>query len=400
MTAEAVVARMRFGFLSTYPPKLCGLATFSAALETALVKLGHGVDVVAIDDPDDDRDPNRCIGLNVVGRLRNGDPASVANTVKVLSRSDVVIVQHEYGIFGGVDGDEVIKILAGISVPIIVVLHTVPRVPTRHQREVLQMVMDATDHVVVMSRMASDRLLASYGAEPHKVSVIAHGASTAELVSSDHVCPGAGEPSHFLTWGLLGPGKGIEYALEAVARLKDQDIDVRYTVAGVTHPKVLLTHGDDYRSSLIQRSIDWGIAESVCFDDRYRDTKTLTRFIATASAVVLPYDSREQVTSGVLVDAIACGKPAIATAFPHAQELLATGAGIVVGHGNSRELADAMRVVALRRPRYFDMVAEARRIAPNLSWQSVAKQYESLADDGFDSQRRLSSQLLSGSAHR
>jgi glycosyltransferase involved in cell wall biosynthesis len=157
-------------------------------------------------------------------------------------------------------------------------------------------------------------------------------------------------------------------------------VRARYTIAGVTHPKVFAAHGDVYRHSLIRRSWAQSVASSVTFDDTYRTLPELTRFVASATAVVLPYDSRDQVTSGVLVDAIAAGRPVIATAFPHAVELLATGAGIVVPHNDPVALAAAIRTTLLDDDALASMTSEARRIAPSLSWASVAASYVSLAD--------------------
>jgi glycosyltransferase involved in cell wall biosynthesis len=183
-----------------------------------------------------------------------------------------------------------------------------------------------------------------------------------------------------LTWGLLGPGKGIEHTIHALALLRDVIPAPRYTIAGVTHPKVFAAQGDQYRRSLVRRSSTLGIAESVTFDDTYRDVAQLTRFVASATAVVLPYDSRDQVTSGVLVDALAAGRPVIATAFPHAVELLSSGAGIVVPHADPLALADAIRLTLTDDDAIASMAAEARRIARSLTWTAVAAQYVELAD--------------------
>jgi polysaccharide biosynthesis protein PslF len=366
-------AARRIGMLSTYPPKLCGLATFAAALEGGLRRAGNSVSVVRIDDGDD-------IGEampSVVATLVNGQPASVHNAAAELSRCDVAIIQHEYGIFGGPDGGEVIDLLDAVEVPVIVVLHTVPLHPTRNQRDVLAAVCERATAVVVMSQAASDRLIDLYPVDERNITTIAHGAATPgpdqlDITRVDERAP------QLLTWGLLGPGKGIEHCIDAVALLGD--LRPHYTIAGVTHPKVFARDGDGYRQSLINRADDAGVADSVVFDDTYRDVGQLTRFVASATVVVLPYDSRDQVTSGVLVDAVAAGRPVISTAFPHAVEMLGTGAGIVVPHADPAALADALRAVLTSPALLESMAMRARDLAPSLSWSSVAREYADLAE--------------------
>jgi glycosyltransferase involved in cell wall biosynthesis len=367
----------RIGLLSTYPPKLCGLATFAAALEKELRRVGQRVDVVRIDDGDKIDTVNR----QVAAELVNGVAASVRNVAAVLSRCDVAIVQHEYGIYGGADGDEVIDLLAALEVPAIVVLHTVPLHPTAHQQFVLNAVCDLADRIVVMAETARARLLALYRVDATKVVMIPHGASTPASEPRAADPRAAAAPPQLLTWGLLGPGKGIEHTIHALALLRDVVPAPRYTVAGVTHPKVFASQGDQYRRSLVQRSSTLGISETVTFDDAYRNVAQLTHFVASATAVVLPYDSRDQVTSGVLVDALAAGRPVIATAFPHAIELLSSGAGIVVPHADPLALADAISLTLTDDDAIASMAAEARRIAPSFTWATVASQYLQLTDD-------------------
>ncbi len=183
-----------------------------------------------------------------------------------------------------------------------------------------------------------------------------------------------------LTWGLLGPGKGIEWAIDALALLKEQGLRPTYRVAGATHPKVLKLEGETYRDMLIRRAKDRGVASQVIFDSEYRSLDALARLISGSSFVVLPYDSPDQVTSGVLVDAIAAGRPVIATAFPHAIELLGSGAGIVVPRHDPPALANAMRM-AIEHPRLAaSMATEARRLAPSLAWPNIAARYAALGD--------------------
>jgi glycosyltransferase involved in cell wall biosynthesis len=364
----------RIGLISTYPPQVCGLATFAAALAAQWRHSQHRVDVVCIDDGTQRHDG---ASGNV---LINGSPRSLRNASAVLSRCDVAIIQHEYGIYGGPDGDEVVTLMEGLTVPSIVTLHTVPLRPTTRQRMLLEQIVALADRAVVMSTTARDRLCSLYSTDASKVAVIPHGASAPSLASVDDARSTAPNPQ-LLTWGLLGPGKGVEHVIEALALLADVGVRPNYTVAGVTHPKVLAQFGDAYRESLIQRCADLDISDQVTFDDTYRTVPQLMQFVASAAVVVLPYDSRDQVTSGVLVDAIAAGRPVIATAFPHAVELLGSGAGIVVPHGDAHALAAAIRTVVTDSHVAANMTDHAARLAPSLAWSTIADQYCRLSDE-------------------
>jgi len=359
---------LSFGILSTYPPTPCGLATFTAALANGLTANGADVSVVRISDgPPSTSTP-------VIGELVNGSPASVAACAELLNRSDVAVIQHEYGIYGGVDGDEVVDIIEGLRVPSIVIAHTILKDPTSHQRSVLEAVAALADQVVVMSEAAAQRLCRDFDVDRRKVTTVPHGAT----IPTNATVMRGGRPT-LLTWGLLGPGKGIERVIEAMGSLNDLPGRPRYLVAGRTHPKVLAADGEAYRDARTEQARRSGVADSVCFDAGYRSVSTLTALVQSAAVVVLPYDSTDQVTSGVLVDAIASGRPVVATAFPHAVELLNSGAGIVVGHDDPDALASALRRI-LTQPRLAGaMAAEARRLAPEMAWPVVAGAYLKLA---------------------
>ena len=366
---------LSFGILSTYPPTPCGLATFTAALANGLTANGADVSVVRISDGP----PS--MSTPVIGELVNGSPASVAACAELLNRSDVAVIQHEYGIYGGVDGDEVVDIIEGLRVPSIVIAHTILKDPTSHQRSVLEAVAALADQVVVMSEAAAQRLCRDFDVDGRKVTTVPHGAT----IPTNTTVMRGGRPT-LLTWGLLGPGKGIERVIEAMGSLNDVPGRPRYLVAGRTHPKVLAADGEAYRDARTEQARRSGVADSVCFDAGYRSVSTLTALVQSAAVVVLPYDSTDQVTSGVLVDAIASGRPVVATAFPHAVELLNSGAGIVVGHDDPDALASALRRV-LTQPRLAGaMAAEARRLAPEMAWPVVAGAYLKLAH-GIRAQR-------------
>jgi polysaccharide biosynthesis protein PslF len=374
---------LRMMMVSTYPPKMCGLATFAAALSTGLEASGHRVDILRVVDetpmPFIGRPP-RADGAsteaqNIAGYLQPQSAQSLRHASSLLSTADVAIIQHEFGIFGGPDGDDVLDLVHEITTPIIVVLHTVPLHPSTHQTFVLERLAARADRLVVMTEAAKQRLLARYNVDALRVQTIPHGAALPLFSATNQ------EPApELLTWGLLGPGKGIEHTISALAQLKQRGITARYTVSGVTHPKIVERDGESYRESLKAQAHREGVADQVNFDETYRTVTQLTRFVASSSLVVLPYDSTDQVTSGVLVDAIAAGTPVIATAFPHAIELLSTGAGIVVPHRDPKALAEAIASLVTNAPRLQAMTAEANRLAPSLSWSAVAAQYGAVAE--------------------
>jgi glycosyltransferase involved in cell wall biosynthesis len=362
--------------LSTFPPTACGIATFAAALSAGLIAHGATVDVVRCGAASGLEDP---LVLQHVG---DGSPARIAACIDVLNATDVVIVQHEYGIYDGIDGESLLGLMAGVSVPIVLIAHTVVSDPSPTQRTVLEQACAMADVVVVMTETARRRLVAGFDVDGDTVIVIPHGAATPPAVGFTVVptdrSPHVGRRPRLLTWGLLGPGKGIEWALDAFAELGDLDPAPTYVVAGATHPKVREHAGESYREMLVERAGRSGAGQSVSFDDSYRDLESLTDLIRSADVVVLPYDSADQVTSGVLVDAIAAGRPVVSTAFPHAVELLASGAGIVVPQRDPAALAAAIRTVLTDTDRAEAMAAEARRLAPELSWAAVARRYDAL----------------------
>jgi glycosyltransferase involved in cell wall biosynthesis len=358
-----------YGFLSSVPPTPCGIATFTAALGRTLVRMGSNVSVVRVLDEPTDLQSDV---LPVVGELIQSNSSTIGLTIEALNRCDVAVVQHEYGLYGGIDGSDVVKIIDGLQIPCVAILHTVLSSPTVHQIEVLNNVIAGVDVVVVMSETATTTLRRVNKLGETLLAIIPHGAT---VKTNTHSRLRAVRP-RLLTWGLLGPGKGIEWAIDAMVLLRDLDPMPIYIVAGRTHPKVLARQGDVYRESLIERVARNNLGDVVQFDNSYRDLSSLHELIQSVDLVVLPYDSHDQATSGVLVDALAAGLPVVATAFPHARELLTSGAGSVVGHEDPVALAEALRNV-LTLPELLDgMAAEARAIASSLSWLTVATEYQ------------------------
>jgi len=367
----------RFGFLSTYPPTRCGLATFTEALAAAMGE--YGPRVVRVMDEASPLDRAR-FGVSIVAaELVGGDSASARASIRALNDFDVVIVQHEYGIYGGVDGDEVVAVLDGLSSPSIIVLHTVLDTPTPGQKRVLERVSELATAIVVMSDAARGILETGYDVVMSKVSVIPHGVATSPARSSGKAVRPV--PGRVLTWGLIGPGKGLEWGIRAMAQLTDLPSHPQYLIVGRTHPKVLLHEGEAYRRRLEKLVEDLGLQEHVRFVDEYLDSEQLAEWVATAEVVLLPYDTENQVTSGVLVEAIAAGKPVVSTAFPHSIELLSDGAGVIVAHADPQSIADGLRRVLGGARDAAQMSAAATKLAAGTGWPEVAARYRALGAD-------------------
>lgn len=362
-----------FGYLSTYPPTRCGLATFTHSLASATVEsgLGEASIVRVLDEPTVGSEARFGSRLPIAAHLVAGDRASMSASIRALNASDVVIVQHEYGIYGGPDGDEVIEVLEHLTAPSIVVLHTVLEDPTANQKRVLKRISELATSVVIMSDRARATLASTYLVDLGKVRVIPHGVpdpvSRAVTVAGHRI----------VTWGLIGPGKGIEWGIRALALLRDLDPRPEYIIVGRTHPKVLAHEGEAYRDSLRRLARELDVEPMVTFVDEYLDDAALADYVASADVVLLPYDNHDQVTSGVLVEAVAAARPVVATAFPHALELLSAGAGIIVEHESPESIAAAIRTVFSGQGRLMSEVAS--RVSLGTGWTRIAARYNQLA---------------------
>ena len=356
--------------VGTFPPTECGIATYTANLRDGLEASGLDSKVLRlVVDADVNSDTD-----HVVGHWLQARPAGAAGAAALASPFDSVLVQHEFGIYPGVDGGEVVAFVEMCRPAVFTVLHTVLETPTPSQHRIVDALARSSELVVVHTAVAAERLLRVQDVPTTKVAVVPHGA-TPNL--SARPPSGSVEPV-LLTWGLLGPGKGIERGIEAVAQMRSAGLDVRYVVAGETHPNVLLREGERYRESLQDLARARNVADLVDFSACYRSWDSLRAVVRSADVVLLPYDSRDQVTSGVLVEALAAGKPVVATAFPHAIELSATGAVIVVDHGSPDGIASTVTAILTDESLRATMQAAARVESARYDWPIVGERFRRL----------------------
>jgi glycosyltransferase involved in cell wall biosynthesis len=365
--------------LSTFPPIHCGIATFAQALTHALRSHGTEVHPVALDYDGELSDGSAFRALH---RSHSDSRA----TARALNDADLAIIQHEFGIFGGESGEDVTDIVDRLGVPILTVLHTVPSAPQATQRRVLQRLLDISDAIVVLSYSAARVLRRIFDVRPLSVHVIPHGAVDHWQYRRQTT---TSPTPRLLTWGLIGRGKGLDTALQALALMREHQPIPDYVIAGSIHPKVHRVEGDLYRQELRDLAASLGIDDRVHFVDGYLDTARLAELIGSADGYILPYDNDEQVTSGVLVEALAAGGPVIATRFPHARELLANGTGLLVNRRDPQQLADAIGVVISDTARTRVMREASLASSRMFLWQQVAGSYLTLADEltTFDERR-------------
>jgi len=311
----------------------------------------------------------------VIATMVAGDARSIESAAIALNNLDVALIQHEFGIYGGEDGAEVLTLVSKLVVPTIVVLHTVLSAPSAHQRSIIVALCDRAAAVVVMSKVARNRLIANGSIDASKIFLIHHGARRI-LTHSFH---SPLERPIVLTWGLISPGKGIEWVIRAMGQLGDITPAPIYIVAGRTHPKVMEHEGESYRNSLQLLIADLALENSVKLWPEYLSSDALDNLIASSSMVVLPYDNSEQVTSGVLVEAVSAGRPIIATRFPHAVELLEGDVGSLVAFRNPSAISEAIRRILVDPGVAEEMSRRTSVIAKVIQWPTVARQYMQLA---------------------
>lgn len=354
--------------VSTYPPTQCGIATFARSLATSLVDAGANVDMVVLGKSQEEQSDSEIAHCH-----RDGN--DLPKTHSVVNQHDLAILQHEFGIYGGADGEEILDIIDGVKAPIVTVLHTVLRAPTANQRRVMQGILNASNSIVVMSKSAHFKLAQSYSVVPDSISVIPHGAPDLRPHSGPEKFV---QRKKMLTWGLLSEGKGIEWGIRAIADLHRKGVNVEYIVAGSTHPKVLAQEGDRYRRELESLAQELNVQELVTFVDDYMDSAALAALIAAADLYLLPYDNTDQVTSGVLAEALIAGGPVIATQFPHARELLSGEVGIVVPQRDYSAMADAIHRIATDDLTATRMRRRSLAVGSEFLWSRVAEEYMEL----------------------
>lgn len=343
---------LRISLVGNHPPRRCGIATYTRDVAVALRSAGHAVHVTAMSEPGVTHGYGAAVDL-VVSRDRRAAYAATGRAI-ALWRPDVVLVQHEFGIFGGPAGLWLIDLLDAAGVPSVLQLHTVLARPDGDQAAAMDALHRRAAGYVVMARRGCDMLRRAYGPGV-AIDVIPHGVPDRAIVPPAHMRRRLGWPERptMLTFGLLSPGKGIETAIEALPAILARVPDARYVLLGATHPALLAHEGERYRHSLAARARQLGVDHALHMENRYVDDEDLCDALQAADMYVTPYLNPEQITSGTLAYALACGVPTVSTPYWHATEVLDSDA--LFPFGEAGDLA-ALAVPLLSRPPLRDAV--------------------------------------------
>lgn len=295
---------------------------------------------------------------------------------------DVVCLQHEFGVFGGPAGRNILALLKDLRAPIVTTLHTVLRNPDRQQEQVMLELCRLSTRLVVMTHFTRQLLIERYGVPPSKVDLISHGIPDTPFSEPDQCKDpfGVAGKRVLLTFGLLSPGKGIEFMLRALPAVVERFPDLVYIVLGATHPNLVRENGEAYRLSLELLADELGVDRHVIFYNRFVELNELTEFIAAADIYVTPYLNEAQAVSGTLAYAFGCGKPVVSTPYWHAQELLQDGRGLLVPFADSAALARAVIQLLDDPEGRREMASRAYELGRESVWSRSAHQYATSFD--------------------
>lgn len=367
----------RIAFLGSYLPRLCGIATFTSDLCEAVAgaALGSNCYVGAVND--------RAEGYAYPPRVRfelaekKLDSYRRAADFLNFHNADVLSVQHEFGIYGGEAGSHLLALLKEVRMPVVTTLHTVLSKPDPAQRAVMVDLIQRSDRLVVMAEKGAQILQEIYQVKREKIDLISHGIPPTKFLDSNLFKARLGLEGRkvLFTFGLIGPGKGIEYVIEALPKIVQRHPDVVYLVLGVTHPHLLAQEGESYRLGLERQAEDLGVKEHIIFYNRFLELGELQEFIGATDIYLTPYLEVSQITSGTLAYVFGAGKAVISTPYWHAQELLAEGRGMLVPFRDAGAIAKSVCSLLDDPAHLNQMRRNAYALGREMIWPAVGGLY-------------------------
>jgi glycosyltransferase involved in cell wall biosynthesis len=364
-------------FVASYPPRECGIATFTRDLVAAIDRRnesspGH---IVALNDPGH----SYAYPAAVKWQIERDLAASYDEAAEFLNEApyEVVNVQHEYGLFGGTRGAHLLPLLDGLHKPVVLSMHTTLPNPDAELREVTRALVERSSLTIVLARTAVEILARDYGLNRGRLRFIPHGVPNVRFVSPEVAKQALGLSGRLVlaTCGLMNPGKGIEFALEAVAGLVEEFPNLLYLVVGETHPGVRAEIGEAYREHLEEQVRKLGLQDHVVFENRYLKYRELVLHLLASDVYVVPYLDLNQIVSGTLAYAVGCGRAVVSTPSAYAREILADGRGLLAEARDAPSLQARIGTLLRNREYRLAMQERAYNFGHAMIWPNVAQAY-------------------------
>ena len=372
--------QVKVAYLSTYPPRECGIATFCEDLISATGNSGFFAEpaVIAMENGARYHRYSRPV-VHVVDDSREGDYQEAADLIND-SPAEVVSIQHEFGIHGGAEGAGLRRFLDRVAKPVITTLHTVLPNPDPVIHSTVRALGEKSERLMVMNPLANQILRSEYQIPPRKLAFVHHGAPAPLAEPRREVKARLGLEGRkvMCTFGLVGPGKGLEYAIAALPRVVARHPELLYLIVGETHPGARPGGVDVYRETLTRMIQDLGLTGSVQFVNHYLTKDEIVSYLAASDIYITPYLNPHQICSGTLAYAMAAGRAIISTPYLHARFLLARERGLLVSFADPESIAEAVQRVLETPGLQFTLEARARAYGQRLLWPEVGARYRNL----------------------
>ena len=385
----AIYSNRQIGFLSTFPPRECGLATFTSNLTTEIDMLQtlNETKIISISMKQHNYDKN------VIFDIQQDDLDTYLEAAKVIKDSniDLLCIQHEYGIYGGYCGDFLLDFISKIELPIVTTLHTVIPEPNSRQLYITNKLAEKSSKIVTMAKKTISTLVDTYKVDQNKITFIPHGVPFRILPTRDNLKEKYGFKGKRIisTFGLISPGKGLENGIQAMAQIKGNFDDVIYLILGQTHPVVKKQMGEVYRESLQAMVHELGLKDNVLFVDKFLEIDELLEYLKLSDIYMTPYLGKDQAVSGTLAYAVGYGKAIISTPYTYAQEVLDDGRGLLAEFKNPDSLAECMKKILSNPILQQELENKTESYGRNMMWKNVASSYAKTFIDVIESEKML-----------
>lgn len=370
-------------YISSYVPRKCGIATYTKDLTSAinLINPYSKAKIMALIRPDDkiDYPPEVKFKIN---QYKIDSYIRAAQHINK-SKADIVILEHEFGLYGGKYGEYIVKLIELLSKPLIITTHTIPDDPDKGYGLVLKDIINFAEKVIVMMPESIQKLIKKYNCPKEKIEIIPHGVPDIPLEPNDKYKKkkGLGDRIILGNINLLSASKGLEYTIEALKEIKSHFSDVLYLIIGQTHPVVLKEEGEKYRNFLKEKIKQYDLQDNVKFINKYISLKDLIEWLKVIDIYITPYLDPQQSASGALAYAIGAGKVCISTPYLYAKEVLADGRGIIVPFRNSQAIADAVIEICKNPQEKLAIEKKTYKFGRLMTWYNVALQHLKLFDE-------------------